>query len=218
MRYLIIIILSILTTLVISQEYRAVPLTREVTIIKPDSVIEATIAIAKNNTNSFNQNRIYYWYEFDEIHHNQGFYSGQLLNGVYKVFGKNQNLIEQGQFRSGLKNGTWMQWDNDGRLIHSGEWEDGLRKGVFKEFQNGEVVRSSEYKDGVLHGKTIIYAHGVPREVIEFKDGEKIEEKQKDDGNPGFWNKIFKGNKKSTEEDEQQLEESGKEKDIPDEE
>ncbi len=70
--------------------------------------------------------RIYYWYNANQIHATQGGFTGKLLNGNYTSFYPNKSLREQGDFEKGLKQGIWKNWDASGKLIKTSYWDEGV--------------------------------------------------------------------------------------------
>lgn len=97
----------------------------KVRIVESDKVIKAEIKplIAKPNPKT---DRFYYWYSGNAIHHTQGGFSGDLLNGLYNEYYLNRNLKAQGTFKRGLKDGVWKSWNEDGTLKETATWKDGL--------------------------------------------------------------------------------------------
>jgi len=130
---------------------------RRVVITKGDSVIEATILKVKSGIKGIKPNLNYYWYENNQIHCNQGGFSGWLLDGECHIYTLDEHaLIGSGWYKSGLKDGVWKTWNGDGRLTERVNWENGLIDGERFQYQDGSLCIYEQYKKGVLNGKTWI--------------------------------------------------------------
>ncbi|MEL6866456.1 MAG: hypothetical protein AAFP19_18670, partial [Bacteroidota bacterium] len=91
--------------------------------------------------------RTYYYYHQDKIHHNQGGFTGYLLDGRMEVFDEEQRLIEQGQFKEGLKDGTWKTWYPNGRLQSIRHWKKGEQNGWAETYdEKGELLTQIRFK------------------------------------------------------------------------
>lgn len=86
----------------------------------------------------------YYWYSNGTILSNIGGYSGNLLNGTYRVLSKDNKLVEQGFFVNGLKDGTWKYWYSNGTIQRKEVWKKGILKSIPAEF---------DYEGNMLSGK-----------------------------------------------------------------
>src|ERR1700728_4802757 len=73
----------------------------KVRIVQADKIIQAEI-IPVDNEPGAKADRIYYWYDNNNIHLSQGGFSGKLLNGLYESYYLDHNLKEQGIFKKGL--------------------------------------------------------------------------------------------------------------------
>jgi hypothetical protein len=95
----------------------------------------------------------YFWYSANQIQHTQGGYSGKLLNGGYRSYYLNKNLMEEGSFRAGLKHGSWKSWKENGVLAELTNWRDGILTGPFSKYDDaGERRLSGRYKKGLMDG------------------------------------------------------------------
>ena len=95
----------------------------------------------------------YFWYSANQLQHTQGGYSGKLLNGSYRSYYLNKNLMEEGSFRAGLKNGSWKIWKENGVLAEETSWQDGVMTGPFSKYDEaGELRLSGRYKNGLMNG------------------------------------------------------------------
>jgi hypothetical protein len=120
----------------------------------------------------------YFWYSANQIQNTQGGYSGKLLNGDYRSYYLNKNLMEQGTFSAGLKDGAWKSWTANGILREIISWRDGLVTGEFSKYDDkGKLLISGRYKNGVMDGP--IQSAGAGDTVITtwYKAGTIIEHK-----------------------------------------
>jgi len=112
--------------------------------------------IPKGNLPDAVPGKTYFWYSSGRIQHTQGGYSGKLLNGVYKSYYLNKNLMEEGFFHKGLRHGNWKKWDASGILTETSTWENGLQNGPFQNFDStGRVLTSGRYRKGQINGTLI---------------------------------------------------------------
>ncbi|MGI6718126.1 MAG: toxin-antitoxin system YwqK family antitoxin [Bacteroidales bacterium] len=130
--------------------------------------------------------------------------TSEYVNG--KLEGKNTRWYFLGNkefeeiYKDGLLNGTKKAWDEEGNLILEEEYNDGLLNGISKKwYSNGQIKIDAYFIDGLPHGKWIYYApnglqigyaeydhgngkqvslnlDGSVKDVINFIDGEKVEE------------------------------------------
>src|SRR5690606_33491466 len=74
----------------------------------------------------YKEDKEYYWYtEFSKIKSTKGGNGGKLLNGNYKFFDENGNLIKDENYSMGLKNGESKKWDKNGDLTEIYRYENG---------------------------------------------------------------------------------------------
>ncbi|PWK16766.1 retropepsin-like aspartic protease [Xanthomarina spongicola] len=75
---------------------------------------------------NYKENKEYFWYtEFSKIKSTKGGSGGNLLNGNYKFFDENGNLLIDENYSMGLKNGDSKKWDEKGELTEINKYEDG---------------------------------------------------------------------------------------------
>lgn len=142
----------------------------EIVVNYPDSTVKASIYL-KNIKLNPKQNLIYYWYNSDRINRNMGGYSGRLLDGTYKVFDLNKNLIAEGSYKKGLRNGIWKRWNNKGGLLNLNNYKNGIKQG--KEFvydRTGKVIFIGKFKNGLKNGKCLILTNDTLKELYFKKD------------------------------------------------
>lgn len=114
----------------------------------------------------------YFWYSANQIQHTQGGYSGKLLNGSYRSYYLNKNLMEEGSFRAGLKNGVWKTWKENGVLAGETSWQDGILTGPFSKYDDaGELRLSGRYKKGLMDGPVRGIRGKDTVEIIWYKAG-----------------------------------------------
>jgi antitoxin component YwqK of YwqJK toxin-antitoxin module len=125
----------------------------KVTISINDTLVQFfAIQPAKNLKKA--QGYMYYWYRDDTILTTMGDYSGRLLNGPYKAFYPEKNLLESGQFKNGEKSGQWKSWYNSGIIRGISNWQHSRRNGAFEIYDSsGTKIESGNYKNDQLDGE-----------------------------------------------------------------
>lgn len=169
----VITILSTLNTFYLEgQKYSVLPTHRNVTIFRPDSVIEVSILINKNPNIRCERDKSYFWYAFDQIHVNQGEFSGYLLDGQLQLFNNTHVMFESGHFRMGLKHGKWLKWSIKGLLVEESNWDDGLKQGYRLLYKDNSLIRREHYHHGLLDGKvTNVLTDGEVEKIV-YQNGE----------------------------------------------
>jgi len=72
------------------------------------------------------ENKKYFWYtEFSKIKSTKGGNGGKLLNGEYKLYDKQRNLIKLKNFNLGLLDGIQKKWDEKGNIIEIEKYKNG---------------------------------------------------------------------------------------------
>lgn len=107
-------------------------------------VLDPDVRIGKLDPNKF-----YTWTKSQKIQTTQGGASGDLLNGEYSSYYKNNQLEEQGQYKRGLKHGIWIKWNEDGKMISRCKFKNGQKSGHELVYNNEGVLLF----DRVYHGK-----------------------------------------------------------------
>lgn len=96
-------------------------------------------------------NKTYYWYKSNSIQSSEEGIGGTLLNGSYRVFDLEKNLLEQGQFKKGLKSGQWKNWYEDGTLKSKVCYKRGEQNGRYAYYdRNGNVTEQGKVSKSVL--------------------------------------------------------------------
>lgn len=67
----------------------------------------------------------YHWYKDQRLHVTQGGAGDVVLDGPYREFYPDGQLMTSGTFRQGLKHGEWLAWGPDGKLNRSETWRKG---------------------------------------------------------------------------------------------
>ena len=74
----------------------------------------------------FKEDKEYFWYtEFSKIKSTKGGSGGNLLNGNYKFFDENGNLLIDENYSMGLKDGDSKRWDKKGELTEINKYKEG---------------------------------------------------------------------------------------------
>ncbi|MDY0286150.1 MAG: hypothetical protein RBR21_08440 [Bacteroidales bacterium] len=81
----------------------------------------------------------FHWIRNGRIHVTQGFYNSNPLNGPFRKFNNNDDLIEFGVFEMGLKAGKWYFWNEKSELIRIEIYKDGSLEHSITDI--GEYIR-----------------------------------------------------------------------------
>lgn len=113
-----------------------------------DSAVVFNTMRDKDGRKRLRKNRLYFYYNLQEIHSTRGAFAGIPLDEQYVKQSIDGRLIEKGVFKGGLKHGRWRRWSNDGELKFVEHWRNGRgikRKKVFDDA--GEIVGVYRWKD-----------------------------------------------------------------------
>jgi antitoxin component YwqK of YwqJK toxin-antitoxin module len=144
-----------------------------------DSIESITVMAEKTRINTL-KDRYYHWYGNNQIKATIGGYGGRLLNGDYKLFNREKDLLAQGEFKCGLKTGEWIYWYTNGTIARAERWKKGIRAGEFVEYyQDGAIKSTGSYKQGLLHGKVYQYNPDGGREAVKYSYGKIVVPKPK---------------------------------------
>lgn len=84
--------------------------------------------------------------------------TGGCLNGEYKEYYDNGNIIKISHYKDGKLNGECKSWWHNGNISMVTRHEDNKLHGKFLEYRyDGTLDRECEYKEGKLHGRYIEY-------------------------------------------------------------
>ncbi len=151
-----------------------------------DRYVQFHILDPDSRTGKLSPDKFYTWTKSQKIQTTQGGASGDLLNGKYSSFYKNNQLEEQGNYIRGLKDGTWTHWNEDGRIVAICKFKKGRKTGqesiyddegtlLLTRTYRGNTVRT-EKGDSVITQKNerstvVVYSEGrVKEQVIRSKD------------------------------------------------
>lgn len=149
--------------------------TRTIQFRHKDNTIECTMLLQGQEAIKAKRNKLYHWYNFDQIYVNEGAFSGLLLHGIYRVFDSSGRLVEQGRFDSGQKNGIWTKWDSGGFVINEVQWKNGCKTGALRTYEDGNLLKIEHFKDGVLHGKVMRFDSDGTCVTQRFRKGVLVE-------------------------------------------
>jgi len=130
---------------------------RNISILSKDSVVKTTVLDKVPKVKTI-LGTDYYWYYNNQICHNEGGFSGKLLNGKYQVFTSQNKLITEGEFLNGVMTGTWKYWYINGKMKCMAIYHKGKLDGTIDFFDiYGIKTRQVDYKAGLKHGKEYIF-------------------------------------------------------------
>ncbi|HAM97190.1 MAG TPA: hypothetical protein DCQ26_01130 [Marinilabiliales bacterium] len=96
----------------------------------------------------------YFWYLNRKILSNKGGIGGQLLDGSFTRYNRQDYLMEQGSFKKGLKWGEWKYWDEMGNLIRIEPYKNGLLDGKVTIYEKEGEIKTLTYRKGKLTRNT----------------------------------------------------------------
>lgn len=145
-------------------------------IVRQDGFdIECYIAIKE--LNSFNANKVYYWYKSGEIHNSQSNIGGNVLHNTFIKYYRSNQLAEKGDFDFGLKTGIWQSWHENGQLKIKEYWNNGYREGNYYGYdQDGQLTLKGKYRKNIKVGQWINYAN---KDTLYYKKGIGFDERPK---------------------------------------
>jgi antitoxin component YwqK of YwqJK toxin-antitoxin module len=113
------------------------------------------------------------YYPSGSIHYETTVDGDDKPNGLYKVYGKNGQLLREMYFVHGKENGIRKEYFENGKLKFEAEIVNGKTNGVLKEFlESGILKGTSEFKNGIQDGETKEYFLNGKLELQEqFKNG-----------------------------------------------
>lgn len=94
--------------------------------------------VCRNNPQmDFDENKEYFWYtEFSGVKSTKGGCGGNLLNGNYKLYDDNGNLLNEKNYSLGVAHGNQTEWDSIGNINNKVEYDHG--KVTYWKFLNDE--------------------------------------------------------------------------------
>ena len=128
--------------------------TRKIALFRGDTSVVAGI-LADVRIDKVDPQVFYYWYGHNQIHANQGGYSGHLLHGEYLEYGPSGNMLLKGTYAKGVRSGHWIYWYEGGAIKETREYEDGMLEGEnIKYTKEGRIIHLALYRRNLLHGET----------------------------------------------------------------
>jgi hypothetical protein len=121
-------------------------------------------------------NVMYYWTKYRKVHHTEGGYAGQLLNGKYEEYFISGQLKTNGAFKKGAKVGEWKSWFENGVTEEINSWVKGLMHGKYiKYYDDGKIKEEGRFKFGLKHGTVFQYDIEGHKEKLKFKNGKQVD-------------------------------------------
>jgi antitoxin component YwqK of YwqJK toxin-antitoxin module len=98
-------------------------------------------------------------------------YVNDTLDGIYREWHSNGELLTEGRFWKGLYDGTWTYYDMRGIVVGKAEFKRGSGKQTGY-FWNGHIKREISYKANKKDGREIWYNEngGIEKEIL-FENG-----------------------------------------------
>ena len=127
---------------------------------------------------NYKNDKEYFWYtEFSKIKSTKGGSGGNLLNGNYKFYDENGNLLIDENYSMGLKDGDRKKWDEEGELTEINKYEDGVS--VYWKYHpdgdDGWVEQIGQMlKDGWIKNSYTKYGRIVAKQETFFDELDKI--------------------------------------------
>ena len=151
---------------------------REEIKIKYNNGLEIFNVLNENVKIDFDVEKEYFWYtEFSKIKSTKGGSAGKLLDGNYKFFDENGNLIVDGNYSKGLKNGESKKWDKQGEITEITRYDNG--KSIYLKYHpkgyEGWVEQIGQIlKDGWIKNSYSKYGKLVSKQETFFDESDKI--------------------------------------------
>lgn len=119
----------------------------------------------------------YYWFKGGLIHHSEGAYSGEVLDGDFEKFYLSNQLAEKGQFKNGKKVGLWKTWYENGVLATTQEWAGGQKNGNFFLYDSeGNLIEKGLFRANRKNGKWINYLR---KDTLKYYKDKLVVKKEK---------------------------------------
>ncbi|NLP59315.1 retropepsin-like aspartic protease [Lutibacter sp. B1] len=150
---------------------------KEITIKYKNGVEVFNINLG-NEQHNYKEDKEYFWYtEFSKIKSTKGGSGGNLLNGNYKFYDENGNLLIDENYSMGLKDGDRKKWDEKGELTEINKYEDGVS--VYWKYHpdgdDGWVEQIGEMlNDGWIKNSYTKYGRLVAKQETFFDELDKI--------------------------------------------
>lgn len=98
-------------------------------------------------------------------------YKDGVLDGDYVKYAENGKLIEKSSYKDGDLHGNAIFYDGQGNLILKGQYKKGLRSGIWETYENGKVV--SKENASKPNSKTFKYIKNEKGQMVPSKLKEK---------------------------------------------
>ena len=135
--------------------------------------IECYISLKK--LNSFNEDKVYFWFKSGEIHQSLSNIGGYVLHSSFLKYYRGNQLAEKGTFDFGLKTGVWESWYENGKLKLQEQWTDGYKDGEVSTYDaDGHLVLKGKYRNNLKVGRWINYK---TKDTTYYKKDFKLKEK-----------------------------------------
>ena len=120
MKYILLSLILIIPTINIHSQ------SREEIKIEYTNGLEIFNVLKSDSQINYDNEKDYYWYtEYSKVKSTKGGSGGRLLDGNYKFYDENGNLIVDQNYSKGLKHGKTKKWDTEGDLVEIVEYENG---------------------------------------------------------------------------------------------
>ncbi len=133
---------------------------------------------------SYDENLYYYWFSPKiGIHRTKGSLSGQPLNGIYKFYSIEGELLIQSNYKHGVEHGDFTIWNNDGDIIEEMHHTNGVLDYAKFPNDNGYIIewQGEMFKRGSV--KNIYNTLGILVENATANDDYKFHYKLYNDPN-----------------------------------
>ncbi|WP_418637509.1 TIGR02281 family clan AA aspartic protease [Winogradskyella sp.] len=135
-----------------------------------------------SDTLDYKEDKEYYWYtEYSKVKSTKGGNGGKLLNGNYRFYDTDGNLISIKEYSMGLLHGESKLWNDNGELIEIENYKNGdriywkyLKKDNFEWIEHKGKLFTNGYIRNEIDGK----GHFIKRETIYIDQKDIIKEKK----------------------------------------
>lgn len=98
------------------------------------------------------------------------------INGFYKKYNYQGNLVYEGNFQNNSKEGNWKYYHNNQNLESEGAYKNNQRAGIWEFYsKDGELNKKCGYLDNKLHGVYEIWSNSTLIDSGRFEENKEVD-------------------------------------------